>query len=182
MTSSVPSPFDAFPTAVREDLDGLLWLGFIEERFSFCGHTFTVRTLRGDEELLAGLAMKDYIETLGQAKAHVWSTVALALTEVDGSTDFCPQASTSKQEYAHARFRWATSHWYWPVALYIYNKYTDLLRRQNEALEALEDFCSGSLPTFMPFASSSTDKAPSTEPEEDIREYLEPPEGSTPSS
>lgn len=182
MSSQVPDPFDAFPEDARQDVDGLIWLGYLEDSISFCGHDFVIRTLRGDEELLAGLVMKDYVETLGQAKAHVWATIALSLTAVDGAADFCPQATPNKKDYARARFNWVTGNWYWPTALFIYNRYTALLQRQQEALEALEDFCSGSLSPLMPFAGSSIAKASSEAPEEDIRDYLGPQEGSTPSS
>lgn len=182
MNSPVSTPFDAFPEGVRNDIDGLIWLGYLEDRFSFCGHDFVIRILRGDEELLAAVAIKDYVETLGQAKAHVWSTIALALVSVDGAEDFCPPATPNKQDFARARFQWAASNWYWPTALHIYGKYGELLQRQQEALEALEDFCSGSPLTPMPFAGSWTGKASSPGPQEDIRDYLEPPDPSTPSS
>lgn len=176
------TPFDAFPPGTRQDIDGLIWLGYLEDSFSFCGHDFVIRILRGDEELLAGLVMKDYTETLGQAKAHVWATIALALVAVDGAEDFCPQATPNKKDYARARFQWATGNWYWPIARVLYDKYTELLVRQQEALDALEDFCSGSLPTFTPFASSSIDKGSSEAPQEDIRDFLEPEDGSASSS
>lgn len=177
------NPFDAFDGDVRLDVDGLIWLGHLEESFSFCGHTFVIRTLRGDEELLAGLVMKDYIETMGQAKAHVWATVALAVIAIDGADDFCPQATPDNRSYARARFQWVTGNWYWPTALFIYNKYAELLQRQQEATDALDSFCSGSLPPDMPFADSWTGRASSTPPPtEDIREYLGDPDPSTPSS
>lgn len=181
MESQVATPFDAFPHSVREDIDGLIWLGYLEAQMPFCGHDFVIRTLRGDEELLAGLVVKDYTETLGQAKAHVWSTIALALVAVDGAEDFCPPATPNKKDYARARFQWVTTNWYWPTARAIFNRYSELLGRQQEALDALEDFCSGSLPTFTPGVGSWTGKASSV-PQEDIRDFLEPPEGSTESS
>lgn len=174
MERQEPTPFDAFPDDVRSDIDGLIWLGYLEENFSFCGHDFVVRTLRGDEELLAGLVMKDYVETLGQAKAHVWSTIALALVAVDGAEDFCPKATPNKKDYARARFQWVTGNWYWPTGLYIFDKYNAMVKRQQAALDELEDFCNGSLPTFTPGADSWIDKAPSATPQEDIRQYLGP--------
>lgn len=182
MSQVSSDPFDAFPDDVRQDVDGLIWLGHLDTSISFCGHDFVLRTLRGDEELLAGYVMKEFIETIGQAKAHVWATLALALVAVDGAEDFCPQATPNKRDYARARFNWITSNWYWPTALFLYNHYTSLLQRQQEALEALEDFCSGNLPPLMPFAGFSTDRAPSEPPQEDIRQYLEPQDDSTASS
>lgn len=179
--NSQDTPFEAFPPQVREDIDGLTYLGHLTDIFSFCGHDFMLRTLHGDEELLATLVYKEYIGTQGEAKAHVWGLISMAIAAVDGREDFCPAIGPSKTEHAHARFRWATQSWYWPTALFIYNRYLALLKRQSEAVDALEDFCSGSLPSFTPTASSSTEQASSPEPQEDIRDYLEPPEESTPS-
>lgn len=178
MQSPVDTPFDAFPEDVRADLDGLIWLGYLEDQFSFCGHDFVIRTIRGDEELMAGLVTKDYVETLGQAKAHVWATVAMCLAAIDGTQDFCPQATPNKKEYARARFQWVSTNWFWPLALFVYNRYTDLLQRQGEALEALELFCQGNPLMPQPLPGSSIDKGTSepTEPLEDIRDYLGPPE------
>lgn len=168
-----PTPFDAFPADVRADIDGLVWLGYLEDAFSFCGHDFVIRTLRGDEELMAALAIKDYVETLGQAKAHIWSIIGLSLVSVDGSEDFCPPATPNKKDYARARFNWVSTNWLWPLGLFIYNKYSDLIERQRVALEALEDFCSGSQITDLPSFGSWIGKESSEEPEEDIRDYLD---------
>jgi hypothetical protein len=51
-----PTSIEDFPPEIREDVEGLLWLGYLEDSFDFCGHQFVIRTLRGDEELLAGLS------------------------------------------------------------------------------------------------------------------------------
>lgn len=174
MNSQESTPFDAFPESVREDVNGLIWLGYLEDTFSFCGHNFVIRLLRGDEELLASLVTKEYAETLGQAKAHIWATVALALVAVDGAEDFCPPGTPAKESYARARFQWVTGNWYWPVAIFIFERYTALQTRQQEALEALEDFCKGSPSIFSPWPGSSTDKASSPSPQPDIRDYLNP--------
>lgn len=182
MSSQVSDPFAAFSGDVRQDVDGLIWLGDLQESFSFCGHDFVLRTLRGDEELLAGLVMKDYIETIGQAKAHIWATISMSLVAIDGAEDFCPQATPNKRDYARARFQWVSGNWYWPTALYVYNRYNLLLERQQTALEALEDFCSGSPSPLMPFVSSSITRASSEGPKEDIREFLDPQDDSIPSS
>lgn len=166
-------PFSVFPDDVRQDVDGLIWLGYLEDRVSWCGHDFVMRTLRGDEELLVALITKDYMETLGQIKAQAWATLGLAITSVDGMDDFCPQATPNQRDFARARFNWVSGNWYWPTAAHLYNRYIALLKRQQEALDALEDFCSRSLPMPTPSASSSIDRA-SLEPLEDIRQFLEP--------
>jgi hypothetical protein len=171
-----PQGFDAFPPEVAQDVEGLIWVGYLEDTFEFCGHEFVIRSLRGDEELLAGLITKEFIETLGQSRAWAWAQIALALVAVDGDESFCPAAGPDKRAYARARFNYCTSNWFWPVGEYIFRRYAQLLERQAKAVEALEDFTSGSLPISTPSASSLTERDDS--PQEDIREYLES-EGTT---
>lgn len=177
-----PEAIAGFPEAVQNDVEGLLWLGYLEDDFSFCGHHFVIRTLRGDEELLAGLVTREYSETMAQAKAQVWSTIALALVAVDDDEDFCPPATRDKKVYARARFQYATSQWFWPIALFIYNRYSTLLERQAQAIKELEDLFSGSRISSTPLPGSLTDRASSEDeeaeaPQEDIRELLDPEEG-----
>lgn len=150
-----------FPEDVRDDVDGLMWLGHLEHSFDWCGHRFTIRTLKGDEELLAGLVTKDYQEIIGQDKAYTWATVALALVSVDDEEDFCPPIGRDKKAHARARFQYVTSNWYWRTAVEIFTEYANLLQRQNAAVEAMEDFSNGSRDTPPPFADSLTDRASS---------------------
>lgn len=136
--SQVEDGFDQFPEDVAQDVDGLMWLGYLEDTFDFCGHTFTIRTLRGEEELLASYVTKEYMESLGQSRAWVWAQVALTLVSIDGDEDFCPPAGPSKKAYAQARFQYVTANWYWPTAKYIYDRYAALLERQAAAMDAVE--------------------------------------------
>lgn len=170
-----------FPPEIQQDVEGLMYLGYLEDSFDFCGHSFHIRTLRGDEELLSTLVCKEFVETIGQARAWVWATVAMCLVAVDGDPNFCPPTSPNKREYAMARFRYCTSKWYWPLATYINSKYTALIDRQTEAIKRVEDLFKGSPLEFSPFAGSSTKSGdseeqtePSTQPQEDIRDYLDP--------
>lgn len=130
-------PFDSFPDEVRKDVEGLTWLGYLEDEFEFCGHHFVIRTLRADEELLASVISREYIETLGQAKAWAWANVCLALESVDYDETFCPPTGPDKQKYAKARFQWVTSRWYWPVGEYLFRRYADLVERMNIAVDAM---------------------------------------------
>lgn len=172
--SQEEDPFTAFPDEVRQDVDGLIWLGHLQDTLFYAGHEFVLRTLRGDEELLASIVSKEFIESMGQAKAHVWATLALALVAVDGQEDFCPQINPNRRDFARARFNYVTR-WYWPTAVALYEKYTALLERQVESLKAVEDFCNGSPQQPLPFADSLNDRAFSADPPaEDIRDYLTP--------
>lgn len=176
MAASGPSTLEDFPPEVREDVEGLLWLGYLEDEFDFCGHSFVIRTLRGDEELLATLVCKEWVESLGQTRAWVWAQIALALIAVDGDDAFCPPTGPDKRAYARARFQY-TQRWYWPVAEHIFAKYVELQKRQSEAFKRVEDLSQGNLPMFSPSVGSSTEAGDSEEkPMEDIREYLGDPD------
>jgi len=147
-------PFSTFKPEVRQSVEGLIWLGYLEDSFEFCGHQFKIRTLYGNEELLAAKVTKEYTETLGQAKAWGWANVALALTEVDHRDDFCPPIGPNPEEYAKARFNYVTGKWFWPLAEYIFERYAQLAIRQREAIDALRDLSAGSLRTFSPSVDS----------------------------
>jgi hypothetical protein len=180
--SQVPESSDAFagfPDGVRADVEGLMWLGYLEEDFDYCGHNFVLRTLRGDEDLLAGLVCKRYTEAIGQDKALTWATVALALVAVDGDEDFCPPIGRDKEAWARARFQYCTTKWFWPLAVRLWMSYAGLLQRQAAAMEAVEDLFSGSLPMPSPSADSSTERASSEvhEVPAEILEHLDLPEG-----
>lgn len=155
--------FAQFPDRVQEDVEGLIWLGYLEDAFDFCGHHFVIRTLRGEEELLAAAVTKEYVETLGQSRAWVWAVVSLSLVSVDGDEAFCPPIGPDRSAYARARFAYVTQNWFWPVAAAIFQRYTTLQERQTRAVEAVEDLSQGNLPMFTPFADSSTDKGDSPE-------------------
>lgn len=128
-----------FPLEVQNDVDGLMWLGYLEDSFSFAGHKFTIRTLRGEEELLAGLVVKKYIGSIDQAKAWAWAKVALCLVAVDGDPYFCLQSGPDKLAYAERRFEYVTNRWYWPVGAYILTRYAELIERQEKAIEAIQN-------------------------------------------
>jgi hypothetical protein len=164
---------DSFPDEVVEDVDGLLWLGFLEDYVEFCGHDFVIRTLRLEEEMLAGLAAKDYEGSLSQTKALIAAQVGMALVSVDGDEAFCPAAGPNRKDYARARFNYVIKNWYEPTINHIYLSYLDLLRRQSKVLEEMENLSQESLTTFTASPDSSIPKADSHPPEAEIMEYLE---------
>jgi hypothetical protein len=163
---------DRFPDEVVQDVDGLLWLGFLEETVEFCGHEFVIRTLKLEDEMLAGLATKDYKDSVSQAKAWVAAQVGMALVSVDGDESFCPQAGPNKTDYARARFKYVTSNWYEPTINYIYVKYLELLERQEMVLREMENLSQEGRISYMASPDSSTKKADSM-PEAAIMEFLE---------
>lgn len=150
--------FDHFPEATREAVDGLLWLGHLQREVSLAGHTFMLRTLKADEELIVALLTKEYMDTMGQTVAWAWAHVALSLVAVDGDQDFCPPIGPDKIANAKARFRYVTQ-WYRPVGEHLYGEYAQLLQSQADAMEAVRDLSQGSPSTSWPWADSLSEQA-----------------------
>ena len=163
---------DEFPDEVNEDVDGLIWLGYLEDVVDYCGHEFVIRTLRSEEQLLASLVTKEYTDTLGQAKAWVAAHVGLALVSIDGNEDFCPKASFSKKDFARARFQYVTGKWFEPTINRLYNAYSDLLERQAVVLEEMENLSQESRISFTASPDSLIPKADSQTVQE-IMELLD---------
>lgn len=130
---------DQFPPHIQDAVDGLAWLGHIESTVRWCGHSFTLQTLKAGEELEAALIAKEYQETFGQVKASAWAHLAMAVVAVDGDKNFCPPIGPDIRTHGRAKFNYMTENWYWPTGEFLFNEYVDLVRRQAEALDALEN-------------------------------------------
>lgn len=136
--------YDEFSPEVAIAVDGLMWLGHLEEEVKFAGHTFILRTLKAAEELEAALVAKEYLETFGQTKATAWAHVAAALMSVDGDESFCPPIGPDAKQHLRAKFNYITENWYWPLGEFLFDKYVELVKRQIEAVEAVENLSPGS--------------------------------------
>lgn len=145
---------DEFPPEVSEAVDGLAWLGHLETTVHFCGHSFTLQTLKAGEELEASLLAKEFQETFGQVKAQAWAHLAMAVVAVDGNYDFCPPIGPDIRKHGQAKFSYITSNWYWPIGEYLFGEYVQLVQRQVEALDALEDLSSRNLRNSWPTEDS----------------------------
>jgi hypothetical protein len=172
--SIVDSSEDRFPDDVIEDVDGLLWLGYLDSVIEFCGHEFVIRTLRLEEEMLAGLLTKEYSESMAETKAFVTAQVAMALVSVDGDEDFCPPAGPNKKDYARARFNYVASNWYEPTVAFIYTKYAELLDKQASVIKEMDFLSRSDLGSFLASPSSLIAKADSQTTEE-ILDLLDDP-------
>jgi hypothetical protein len=116
-----------------------------------------------EDQLLASLVTKDYVNTLGQAKAWMSAHIGLALVSVDGDEEFCPRAGYSKKDYARARFQYVTGNWYEPTIVKLYESYMALLDKQAEVLEEMENLYVEDRTIFMASPDSSKPKAASPE-------------------
>jgi hypothetical protein len=138
-TTGAPQSLDEFPDQVRKDVDGLIWVGSLTDDFSEFGHNFSIRTLKGEEELITGLLTKEYQDTMMQVKAFAWANVSLALTSVDYNQNFCPDIGPDPMENARGR----------------------LVVRQEAAVAAMRDLSLRSPTSFSPSPDSTTDQADS---------------------
>lgn len=129
---------DRFPEEVSEIVDGLLWLGYLDDTIEFCGHEFVIRTLRLEEEMLAGLLAKEYAGTISEAKAFITAQISLALVSVDGDENFCPPIGPNTKDHARARFNYVAKNWYDPTIAFLYTKYAALVERQADAIREMD--------------------------------------------
>jgi len=159
----VADSFDEFPPQITQAVDGLMWLGHLEEEVKFAGHTFILRTLKASEELEAALLAKDYLDTFGQVKGTAWAHLAASIVSVDGDENFCPPIGPDSKQYVRAKFNYMTDNWYWPLGEYLFGHYAELVRRQADAVEAVDSLSSRSLKNSWKLADSLKKQDDSTE-------------------
>lgn len=157
------NPFSVFPPEVQKDVEGLMWLGYLEDSFSFCGHRITLRTLKGEDDLIAGLLAKHYEGTLAQAKAWAWANVTMAVVSIDGEPNFCPAIGPDPEDHARGKFAYLIGAWYWPTCEYVYEKLGLLVRRQRDAIAAVQDLSDRSLRPSTPSRDFLTGPGDSSE-------------------
>jgi hypothetical protein len=148
---------DQFPREVQDDVEGLAWLGYLEDSFEAYGHHFVIRTLKGDEELFAGILTKEYQDTLSQAKAWAWANAALCLVAVDHDRSFLEPVATDSLTNARARFDWLTSKWHWILGNFIFQRLLYLNARMLRAANAVQDLSKRSPEKSSSLPDSSTD-------------------------
>lgn len=132
------SPAELFPENIADAVDGLAYLGHLEQEVRFCGHRFLLRTLKAGEELEAALLAKDWQDTMGQMKAHAWAHLAASMVAVDGDENFCPAIGPGTASHMRGKFQFMIDHWYWSVGEYLFGQFIDLTQRQVDAIEAIE--------------------------------------------
>lgn len=130
------TPEGPFPPESADDINGLLFLGHLEQQVSFAGHYFVIRTLKAGEEIEVALVTNEYKETAGFPKAWAIATVAAALESVD----YAPLAQRLGPDLAlpiRQKFN-TVREYYWPVIEHLYDEYVLLLERQIKAFKALQ--------------------------------------------
>lgn len=138
---------DEFDPRHANDVEGLLFLGYLTDEFELFGHTFIIRTLRRGERLACALVVKEWEETLGIGDALETAYVSASLMSVDGRALTAP-LGPSENPIVRIRSNFGqVSKWYDYVVESIYQRYSALLVRQHAAFTELEGKSTASRPT-----------------------------------
>jgi hypothetical protein len=139
-----------FPPGIEEDVNGLMMLGHLTDSFDFLGHSFAIRTLKSGEELAVSSVVKQYEGTLGEGKSYVLGTVAAAITTVDGQPLTRPLGPNAPEilQAIQQNFAYIGRTWVWPIVEFVYNRYSLLILRQNDAFEQMQGKSEANRPTF----------------------------------
>lgn len=160
------NPFAIFSEKVKEPVEGLTYLGHLEESVEFCGHTFVLKTLRPSEKAAVAMAVKDWRETLTEADTWGNALVGMSLVSVDGDDSFCPPAGPDPNSFARARLNYVTGPkgWHQPTLTFLLESMLSLEVKAAEAMSELQDLSSRSQQPLQPSAASLT--VPGTSSEE----------------
>ncbi len=132
------APTDKFDPRFKDDIDGLVWLGFLTDTFTMYGHTFTIQTLTRGERMAVTQVAKPYEDTLGAGMALGTATVAACILMVNGMP-LNPAFTHDEAPLSriNANFE-IVSKWFDPLIEAIYAKFTELQMRQIDAFYELE--------------------------------------------
>lgn len=131
-------PLPQFNERYKEPLTGLMFLGRLEDEFSWMGHTFTVRTLTQEEHILAGYIIKDYLGTRSEWRAWTAVLVAAGCMTVDGQEWYVPiETTVDRQTLLRQRFQHVIRNWYPPVIDAVHTKIAALELTSRAVIEEM---------------------------------------------
>ena len=124
-----------FDEAFRQELDGLMHIGYLRKEFSWLGHKFQIKTLTIDEMLKVGLMVKEYDGSIGAQRAYITAVAAAAIERVDGRAIATPIGPAD--DLLEQKFRYAREYWFaWTVDK-IYSEVMTLEARVAKIIEQL---------------------------------------------
>lgn len=159
-------PFELFDPQIRESVRGLSFIGYLEKTVKFCGHSFTLRTLRPGEKAAIATAVQPWRETLMESVVWANAHVGLALTSVDDDEAFCPQIGPELNSFARARLNFVTNPetgWFQPTLDFLYTEYLNLEAEVLRAIEELQNLAQRNQQSSLPFADSLTEPGTSAD-------------------
>lgn len=130
-------PLPQFDEKFKQALDGLMYLGRLEDEFSWLGHRYVIRTLTTDEILQIGIITKPYLGTLSEVKAYQAAVVAACIVTVDGKSLAVPMTNEAADTALRNRWDYVRNHWFPPLLDYVYEQYLlleDLVRQVLDAM------------------------------------------------
>lgn len=133
-------PFELFSDEIRLAVRGLTFLGHIEKEVTFCGHSFTLRTLYPSEKAAVSLVVQPWRGSISEGEVWANAQVGLSLTSVDNDNDFCKQAGPDLNDFAKARLNYVTQKWYQPTLSFLYARYLELEKEALDGIRELQDF------------------------------------------
>lgn len=127
-------PLPEMDPRIREDFEGLLYLGKLTDSFVWAGHRFVIRTMTAGETLEVGLMHREYVGTLGDVKAYQMLANAACLVSVDGKP--LPQPLGPEESGLLTRFEYVKKWFPWTHDA-IYEHYMLLELRVTEVINAM---------------------------------------------
>lgn len=159
-------PLALFSEEIRIPVAGLIHLGYLTETVHFCGHTFVLETLRPYVKYAIAQALEPYRNTIQEPEVYAALHVGMALTSVDGVSDFCPPTGTNLREWVDARLRWITieTGWFQPTINFLYANYLNMENKVQVGIMELQNLSEGSRGTSPLSPGFSKEQEPSAEP------------------
>lgn len=150
-------PLALFSPEIRLPVAGLMHLGYLTETVDFCGHTFVLETLRPYIKYAIAQALEPYRNTMQEPEVYAALHVGMALSSVDGVSDFCPPTGSNLREFVDARLRWITQEtgWFQPTINFLYAHYLNMENKSSAALLELQNLSEGSRVTSPPLPGFS---------------------------
>jgi hypothetical protein len=158
VTEKNDDPFTIFPEQVRLPIIGLSFLGHLDRDVSFCGHSWTLKTLRPGEKAAIAVAVQPWRETLIEPVIYANAHVAMAITAVDGDTNFQPPIGPDINDFARTRLNVVTDPlkgWFQPTLDYLYSEYLSLEEEAIDAIAAMRNLSQANPSSLESFVNSS---------------------------
>lgn len=135
--SEPDEPLPEFDPRVREDFEGLMYLGKLTHPFDWLGHKFVIRTMTTGEILEAGLIHREYVGTVADVRAYQACVVAACVVSVDDKHPPYPLTSADGETLLRTRFNYVIDKWFPPTLDKVYNEYLVLEARVEAVIEAM---------------------------------------------
>lgn len=124
-----------FDPRYRERLQGLLYLGHLEDSFTYAGHQFRVRNLTAGETIEAGVLIKSALGTRVELKAWSSAVAAAGIISVDGQPLIVPLMAGAEPSLEE-KYRLILK-WYEPIVQRVYDAVTALEEEARRMVDAL---------------------------------------------